>query len=359
MASLLDAYRLFFPTARQNYEDASKKEATDISLKMQRQKMAEDAASNSPISSYIKNVTEPQYRQDSNIPYGPMTPDQSAERNPDNSFNGYNSFKKDPMSVLKDIPLNRLEKMGPLLTAMKKPEAGEDEGNKLLSPQEAYSLGVPYGTTRKQAAGKIPKNERQSSLDTERDQRRQDAYNKNKADVIAKFNADPSVRKYQSSGDAAEMIKDLADSGNPIAAASIPTYSARMAGEVGNLSEADKRPFGGSQAILVRFNAALQQAANGQLTPDNKKFISDLADIVSKRTKANMSKMSKKYGLQYGKLENYGTPDEISGILYSDMSPDQTQTGIKAQDANSLKSSVPAVGESFNGEKVLSVTKVK
>jgi hypothetical protein len=101
--------------------------------------------------------------------------------------------------------------------------------------------------------------------------------------LVSKFKGDARVKKAYQSLDAATDIKNFVDSGNPIAANSIPTYSARMSGEVGNLSEADKRPFGGSQAILKRIDASLTQMSKGTLTPDNAVFIKGLTDIVERR----------------------------------------------------------------------------
>lgn len=126
--------------------------------------------------------------------------------------------------------------------------------------------------------------------------------------VINNFNADPSVKKSQQSVDASNTIRDLAVSGNPIAAAAIPTYSARMSGEVGNLSEADKRPFGGSRAILARIDQALTQAATGGISNDNKQFVLNLTDIIQKRAQENIGSLAKKRAQQhrsaYGLNEN-------------------------------------------------------
>lgn len=102
--------------------------------------------------------------------------------------------------------------------------------------------------------------------------------------MVQKFKADPRVKKAFQSLDAAGDIRNFIDSGNPIAAGAIPTYSARMSGEVGNLSEADKRPFGGSRAILQRIDQSLKQMADGTLTDDNRKFMAEFTDIVNKRS---------------------------------------------------------------------------
>jgi len=153
------------------------------------------------------------------------------------------------------------------------------------------------------------------SLQSERDARRQERMDNNRRTLIDKFNADPSTKKSQQSLDAAGDIRDLANSGNPIAAAAIPTYSARMSGEVGNLSEADKAPFGGSQAIMERVNKALNEWANGQLTPHNKTFILGLTKIIQKRAGEKMDSLARLRARQYSKMQNYGEEDEIYNSL--------------------------------------------
>lgn len=101
--------------------------------------------------------------------------------------------------------------------------------------------------------------------------------------MVQQFKQDKRVTKAYQSIDASQDISELALSGNPIAAAAIPTYSARMSGEVGNLSEPDKKPFGGTRAILGRIEQSLKQMADGTLTEDNRKFMIDLTNIIQKR----------------------------------------------------------------------------
>lgn len=101
--------------------------------------------------------------------------------------------------------------------------------------------------------------------------------------MIQKFKSDPRVKKAYQSLDASDDIGNFIDSGNPIAAGAIPTYSARMSGEVGNLSESDKKPFGGSRAILAKIDQSLKEMADGTLSEDNKRFMSEFVSLVKKR----------------------------------------------------------------------------
>lgn len=183
----------------------------------------------------------------------------------------------------------------------------------------------------------------------ERDYKRKERRNTERTKIIDRFNADASVKKSQQSVDAANMIRGLVDSGNPIAAASIPTFMARASGEVGNLSEADKQPFGGSQAILQRLAAVTRQAADGKLTEDNARFIRELSGIMEKRANDNISALAKKRAKQYSSASDFLDEQDIFSSLVPEM-----------QDINESPqpTSIPKVGGKFNGEKVLKVERI-
>lgn len=140
-----------------------------------------------------------------------------------------------------------------------------------------------------------------------------------KSRIIEQFNKNPAIIKANQSLDAAKTIEDLVNSGNPIAAAAVPTYAARMSGEVGNLSEPDKAPFGGSQAVLEKLQASLQQMSTGQLSEDNKNFILGLTDLIKNRAQDNIKNHAKQFALQYGKQGTFGKPEEIYSMLNPDM----------------------------------------
>lgn len=179
-------------------------------------------------------------------------------------------------------------------------------------PREAMALSSTM-TSRKEAAQ--DRELRMQALAEEREKNRVEKRSKEKTDIVAKFNTDPGVRKIQSSVDASSNVRELVLSGNPIAASAIPTYMARASGEVGNLSEADKRPFGGSQAILQRMQAAFQQMATGRLTPDNSKFLLDLSDAMENSAIRNLDRRAKDLSDQYGQASDFLKPDDIYKTL--------------------------------------------
>lgn len=168
-------------------------------------------------------------------------------------------------------------------------------------PLQALRYGTMFGSRKDQEA--------------EREAKRKDKRNDERTKIVDRFNADASVKKAQQSIDAANTIRGLVDSGNPIAAAAIPTFMARASGEVGNLSEADKQPFGGSQAIYAKIEAAAKQAADGKLTAENAKFITDLSNIMEKRAQANIDKLARLRAKQYSGASDFMGESDIYATL--------------------------------------------
>lgn len=156
------------------------------------------------------------------------------------------------------------------------------------------------------------------ALQEEREYKRKERRSTERNKIVDRFNSDASVKKSQQSIDAVNTIRGLLDSNNPIAAAAIPTYMARASGEVGNLSEPDKAPFGGSRAILERVQQAYEQAATGKLTQDNAKFIQDLTDVMEKRAKTNMEGLARKRAKQYSKSSDFLNEEDV----FMSLSPD-------------------------------------
>lgn len=177
---------------------------------------------------------------------------------------------------------------------------------------------------------------RREDLGRERDSRRDERIGQRTSEIVSRFNSDASIKKSQQSLDSAGDIKDLALSGNPIAAGAIPTYAARMSGEVGNLSEADKAPFGGSRAIMQRIDAAMNEWSTGQLSDSNKEFIVGLTDIIEKRANEKMDALAKIRAKQYSKIGNgiYGSEQDILRILRPESTPIDANVPSKPKVAN-------------------------
>lgn len=152
----------------------------------------------------------------------------------------------------------------------------------------------------------------------DREYRRQERRTIEKERIVDRFNADQSVRRAQQAVDGANIVEGLLDSNNPIAAAAIPTFMARASGEVGNLSEFDKKPFGGSRALLARLEQAATEATTGRLSSANARFVRELSAVMSKRAFENIDALAKKRAKQYGRASDFLDEKEIYSVLQPD-----------------------------------------
>ena len=91
---------------------------------------------------------------------------------------------------------------------------------------------------------------------------------------------------------------------------------ARASGEVGNLSEADKKPFGGSRALDAKIKQYFSELYKGKKTPENLKFISDLATTFQRTGQIKKVKLAKERAKQYSKaLQGKMSENEIFEML--------------------------------------------
>ena len=160
--------------------------------------------------------------------------------------------------------------------------------------------------------------------------------------LVDKFNADPTVRKVEQMDEFANLITSVAQSDNPIGHASLETLMARASGEVGNLSEADKKPFGTSKALSSKINQYFSEIYSGKKTPENIAFIHQLADTFQKaglRKKASLAReRSKQYGKAYrGKFSETEIFDMLSPGGDFNTSPDTTPASGKSPVAGAKK----------------------
>lgn len=166
--------------------------------------------------------------------------------------------------------------------------------------EEINEQGKPTGNVRFAVGGNV-------SVTTLPDKRRQNLLNR--------FNADPAVRKAQSIFDASNDIVGLIESKNPIADNAIPTYMARASGEVGNLSEADKRPFGGSQALIQRIKRTIQKATKGTLDDTDREFVRQLAATMQTNGNQRIDKIARLRAKQYSRVSKNVGEEELYQLL--------------------------------------------
>ena len=134
--------------------------------------------------------------------------------------------------------------------------------------------------------------------------------------LVNKAQSDKVVSKSNESISAGENVLQLANSNNPLADNSIPTFLARASGEVGALSESDKKPFGGEQSLQGRIQQTLQMTSEGRLTPENRKFVIQLAETFKRNGIRNRARRLNELGTSYAKVP--GAPvtlDELKEML--------------------------------------------
>lgn len=141
------------------------------------------------------------------------------------------------------------------------------------------------------------------------DKKFEDTQQEQSAKIVDKFEKDKVVQKSNESIGQANNVIQLVQSDNPIGHSAIPTFMARAAGEVGNLSEGDKAPFGGSQALSARIKQVTQTYRNGELTPENQQFVIDLANVMKKSAMRNKATRAFDLRGKYGKSYKMDTKD--------------------------------------------------
>jgi hypothetical protein len=150
----------------------------------------------------------------------------------------------------------------------------------------------------------VEKSDKDSGLD--------DKFNQH---VIDKYNGDKAVQKSVGVQNAVEQVKDVLAANNPVGDNAVATFMSRVSGEVGNLSEADKKPFSGSQSFERKFDQIYEKAKTGSLTPENRRDVAALAEALGQRASQNIEGRARTYADQYGRANNRTNPERIFGIL--------------------------------------------
>ena len=115
-----------------------------------------------------------------------------------------------------------------------------------------------------------------------------------KSGMTTRFFAKPAYRRAEQMISFSGTAEMLLDDNSPIAHQSLATLLSRASGEVGNLSEADKRPFGGSQAIKDRFDQIIKSLHKGVKTETNKKYIRNVLEVFRKSGIKHMDGLGRK-----------------------------------------------------------------
>lgn len=117
-----------------------------------------------------------------------------------------------------------------------------------------------------------------------------------------------------------QIAKQALNSNNPIADKSLVNFLARASGEVGALTEADKKPFGGSTAYAAQAAQFAKNARDGKFTTENRKFVTDLINTYETAQTKNImtvrDRISKRANTQAG-LAGYNLDEaKIGEMIY-------------------------------------------
>lgn len=106
--------------------------------------------------------------------------------------------------------------------------------------------------------------------------------------------------------ESAKAVGSLLATGTPIASEVAKTQLARLAGEVGAITDADLSRYGGSRDLVNQFNQLLQRNANGLATPkdieDMKGIVGNFSTILGNKLRGEASRHAKSRAKAYGKL---------------------------------------------------------
>ena len=104
------------------------------------------------------------------------------------------------------------------------------------------------------------------------------------------FIKDKSIQKSQQALDAANSVKALLETENPISDQAMRIQFPRLLGEVGNLTAQEQNMFGGSKAVLDKTKQAFKRWAQGKLTDDNREFLRELVGTLEISAARNYDK---------------------------------------------------------------------
>ncbi|HXI17092.1 MAG TPA: hypothetical protein VNM48_12045, partial [Chloroflexota bacterium] len=112
-------------------------------------------------------------------------------------------------------------------------------------------------------------------------------------------------------------------SGNPVAGEVAKGQVARLAGEVGALTDSDLSRFGGSRAIADSISRMITKAENGQMEEGDLKALEQAATILEKAAMVNRQAVGKEHSRSFVRI-NGGDEATVYGQLtgYDDYAPD-------------------------------------
>jgi hypothetical protein len=149
-------------------------------------------------------------------------------------------------------------------------------------------------------------------------------------------------KKFFESLQAVKSAKTILDSNNPIGDNMISAIMARASGEVGALTEADKAPYGGSQAVTTRLSQAMTQWKSGKLTDQNRAFLTDVMSKMELNSQRSINSYADRISKQKAALLKRDPTEIRQHILPPDWDRPITEQGQQQQQKQALPSGVPS-----------------
>lgn len=139
---------------------------------------------------------------------------------------------------------------------------------KSLRPNEAIPEGAqPYEEPKVNTAAGV-------------DERRLDDI---KSDAINKFDA--QAKPYKDGYFKGKNVEALLNQGTPTAVSAAATQFMKLSGEVGAITDADIKRFGGSQDLMSRAKRLVSQQAIGELLPEDIRAMKDAARLLTEKNR--------------------------------------------------------------------------
>lgn len=113
----------------------------------------------------------------------------------------------------------------------------------------------------------------------------------------------------------AELVTKILDSKSPLGDNTLPTFFAKASGEVGNLSEADKAPFGGSQALDRKLSRWASIKTGGTIPDSDRAEMKKLANLLKSRSAEKIKEQTLQSAGQIGSAIGGTTEEHIQNLL--------------------------------------------
>ncbi len=188
------------------------------------------------------------------------------------------------------------------------------------------------------------------------------------------FKAEPGVANLYTNLQDANRVDGLLTQNNPIADNAVRFYIAKQVQGGGVLSNQDIAELGGSKSILDRTNQIIAEKSSGRLSDANREYYNKLTEKLKSGALKNLDLAARQYVVKNaddtdiifpgGRKELYEKlmGDVMSGGFDQDNNfvPGQYNTSPNPKPAVTQESpSIPSVGGTFNGQKVVGVRRVR